>query len=128
MTHNDLKSLFLGYCRKDSGTPDKQLIGMEYENFVFIPDEDNPEGDIEIEFTGLRPGEKLYEELLVGQNSYKTENKLIMRAKEEMMEWKNLKPILNELNDASLNADYNKVSKILSEIVPGFTPKSYTRD
>ena len=48
--------------------------------------------------------------------------------KEEMMEWKNLKPILNELNDASLNADYNKVSKILSEIVPGFTPKSYTRD
>jgi len=48
MTHNDLKSLFLGYCRKDSGTPDKQLIGMEYENFVFIPDEDNPEG-------GFRP-------------------------------------------------------------------------
>lgn len=43
MTHNDLKSLFLGYCRKESGTPDKQLIGMEYENFVFIPDEDNSE-------------------------------------------------------------------------------------
>ena len=43
MTHNDLKSLFLGYCRKESGTPDKQLIGMEYENFVFIPDEVNSE-------------------------------------------------------------------------------------
>ena len=43
MTHNDLKSLFLGYCRKESGTPDKQLIGMEYENFVFIPDENNSE-------------------------------------------------------------------------------------
>ena len=48
MTHNDLKALFLGYCRKDSGTPDKQLIGMENGNFVFIPDEDNPEG-------GFRP-------------------------------------------------------------------------
>ena len=46
MTHNDLKSLFLGYCRKDSGTPDKQLIGMEYENFVFIPDENNPEDGV----------------------------------------------------------------------------------
>ena len=43
MNHNDLKSLFLGYCHKKTGAPDKNLIGMEYENFVFIPDEDNPE-------------------------------------------------------------------------------------
>ena len=43
MTHNDLKSLFLGYCHKESGAPDNNLIGMEYENFVLIPDEANPE-------------------------------------------------------------------------------------
>jgi glutamate--cysteine ligase len=43
MTNNDLKSLFQGYCRKEHGTPDKQLIGMEYENFVFIPDGDKTE-------------------------------------------------------------------------------------
>ena len=45
-------------------------------------DDNNPDGDIEIKYTGLRPGEKLYEELLVGDNVTETENKLIMRANE----------------------------------------------
>ena len=43
MTHNDLESLFLGYCKKEAGAPDKQLIGMEYENFVLVPNDTNPE-------------------------------------------------------------------------------------
>ena len=43
MIHNDLKSHFLGYCHKESSDLDKKLIGMEYENFILIPDKDNPE-------------------------------------------------------------------------------------
>ena len=40
MTFNDLKSLFLSYCRKEADIPDKQLFGLEYENFVFVPNND----------------------------------------------------------------------------------------
>ena len=43
MTYNDLKLLFLGYCHKESSAPDKKLIGMEYENFVLIPEKDSIE-------------------------------------------------------------------------------------
>ena len=68
-----------------------QLSGLQ------VLDDNNPDGDIEIMYTGLRPGEKLYEELLVGNNAIETENKLIMRAQEEMIDWDNLKPMLNEL-------------------------------
>ena len=65
-----------------------QLSGLDVLN------ETNLDGDVEIKFTGLRPGEKLYEELLVGENVVSTESKLIMRATEAMIEWKNLHPCL----------------------------------
>ena len=55
------------------------LSGME------LKDKDNPEGDIEIIFTGLRPGEKLYEELLIGDNVSTTEHKRILRAEEDFL-------------------------------------------
>ena len=41
MTLEELKSLFLGYCRKEDGAPDKQLFGLEYENFVMVPNNDD---------------------------------------------------------------------------------------
>ena len=75
-------------------------------------------------YTGLRPGEKLYEELLVGNNVTETENKLIMRANEKMMDWDNLKPMLNELEEASINAEHEKIRKLLKRIVPQFKPQS----
>ena len=84
----------------------------------------NPDGDIEIKYTGLRPGEKLYEELLVGENVKKTENKLIMRAIESMIEWEMLEPSLFELKDACLNSNQEKIRKILIKIVPEFKPQS----
>ena len=93
-----------------------QLSGLQ------LLDENNPEGDIEIVFTGLRPGEKLYEELLVGDNVTKTENKLIMRAEEEMIPWETLKPLLNNLNEASKKFEDRKIREILIEIVPEFAP------
>jgi FlaA1/EpsC-like NDP-sugar epimerase len=87
-----------------------------------ILDDDNPDGDIEIVFTGLRPGEKLYEELLVGNNVSKTENELIMKAIEEMINWDELKPLLDELNEAAKNSEELRVRNLLLKIVPGFKP------
>jgi FlaA1/EpsC-like NDP-sugar epimerase len=83
----------------------------------------NPDGDIEIKFTGLRPGEKLYEELLVGKNVQKTEHDLIMRAEEKMIDWDELNPILNELYQASLVNDLELVVSLIKKIVPEFVPK-----
>ena len=91
-------------------------------------DENNPDGDIEIKYTGLRPGEKLYEELLVGDNVTKTENKLILRAQEEMIDWHNLKPMLDELNEASINAELKRIRELLIQIVPEFNPNSHVID
>ena len=88
-----------------------------------VLNDDNPDGDIEITYTGLRPGEKLFEELLVGDNVTKTENKLIMRAREEKLDWDFLKPILIELEEASLMSDELKVRELLIKIVPNFKPQ-----
>ena len=92
------------------------LSGLE------VKDANNPGGDIEIKFTGLRSGEKLYEELLLGNNPQKTANKLIFRANEEMIEWEFLNPILNELAEASVDNDVKKVRDLLIKIVPDFNP------
>ena len=86
-----------------------------------VLDENNPNGDIEIKYTGLRPGEKLYEELLVDGNFDLTENKLIIRAKEEMISWDKLEPVLTEIREAAFNYDTDKLYKLLSQLVPGFT-------
>jgi len=99
-----------------------QLSGLQ------VLDDNNPDGDIEITYTGLRPGEKLYEELLVGDNPTKTENKLIMRAQEEMIDWEILKPILNELNEVSINTELARIRELLIQIVPEFSPNSHTMD
>tara|TARA_B100000795_G_C22697884_1_gene398367 strand:- start:421 stop:1035 length:615 start_codon:yes stop_codon:yes gene_type:complete len=94
-----------------------QLSGLQ------VLDKSHPDGDIEIIFTGLRPGEKLYEELLVGGNVVSTENKLIMRATEEMIEWKKLKPMLDDLETESTNNDLKKIRWLLMKIVPEFNPQ-----
>ena len=66
-----------------------------------VIDEVNPNGDIAIKYIGLRPGEKLYEELLIGDNISKTSNPLIMRAEENMLETDELKAILVEIGKLS---------------------------
>jgi FlaA1/EpsC-like NDP-sugar epimerase len=83
----------------------------------------NPEGDIAIEFMGLRPGEKLYEELLVGDNVVGTHHPMIMRAEECFMEWAKLEKLIATLNFACHNFDYQSVRAILCEVVDGYKPQ-----
>ena len=88
-----------------------------------IKDKLNLDGDIEIQFTGLRPGEKLYEELLIGDNVSETDNPMIMRAEEEMLAWDDLKLILDEMEQAIDSGDQDKLRQLLIEVVPGFKPQ-----
>ncbi|WP_458130346.1 polysaccharide biosynthesis protein [Pseudomonas sp. Z2-11] len=87
-----------------------------------IRSERNPQGDISIEFTGLRPGEKLYEELLIGDNVAATEHPMIMTANEDHLPWDMLKLKLEELLLAVENDDYARVRQLLRETVHGYTP------
>jgi FlaA1/EpsC-like NDP-sugar epimerase len=87
-----------------------------------IRSERNPQGDISIEFTGLRPGEKLYEELLIGDNVAETPHPMIMTANEDHLPWDVLKVRLVSLMDALDRDDYATVRQILRETVSGYTP------
>lgn len=84
---------------------------------------ENPHGDIAIEFSGLRPGEKLYEELLIGDNVSPTEHSMIMRANEEMLPWADYKQVLQGLHEAVAREDYERMRQILREVVSGYRPE-----
>jgi FlaA1/EpsC-like NDP-sugar epimerase len=88
-----------------------------------VRSEKNSNGDIAIEFSGLRPGEKLYEELLIGDNVSPTEHPMIMRANEEHLPWDAFKRVLSELFAAVEKDDYVKVRQLLRETVNGYTPE-----
>jgi len=90
------------------------LAGME------VRDETNPNGDIEIKMTGLRPGEKLYEELLVGDNVGATGHPMILRALEDFLPWQELKSHLDQLDKACSVYDCDKVREVFSAAVHGF--------
>ena len=91
-----------------------KLSGLE------LLDENNPKGDIEIQYTGLRPGEKLYEELLIDGKFSETENKLIMRTEEEMLPWDKLEPILTEIHNKGTYTNTKKLIELIKKIVPEF--------
>lgn len=87
-----------------------------------VRDSDNPEGDVSIEYTGLRPGEKLYEELLIGADVSGTEHPLIMRAEELELPWAVLHEKLDVLNEACHQFDCNEVRAVLLEVADGYQP------
>ena len=90
--------------------------------------DDNPEGDIEIQCTGLRPGEKLYEELLIGDNVGKTDHPLIYRAMEESSDWMVLTQGIEKILSSIESHDYDQARSIMVDFVSGFTPDSVLVD
>jgi len=98
------------------------LMGLEERN------DDNPEGDMEIIYTGLRPGEKLYEELLIGDDPQGTANPRIMMAKEVSMPWEELEKLLDQLMRASQEFDCGRVVSLLRDAPTGYAPNGDVAD
>lgn len=103
----------------------KQMIHLAGLN---IQDEKNPEGDIAIKFTGLRPGEKLYEELLIGENVSGTRHPMIMRAEEEMLPWNDLQQLTADMKQCMKEHDIDKLRALLLEAVKGYQPQHDIED
>ncbi|MBN9410985.1 MAG: polysaccharide biosynthesis protein [Burkholderiales bacterium] len=93
-----------------------------------VRDEDHPQGDIEIAITGLRPGEKLYEELLIGDDPQPTTHPRIMMAREGRLAWPALSEALQRLRAALDRNDIDDTKAILRELVSGFQPEAATVD
>ena len=98
----------------------KRLISLSGKE---VKNEENPEGDIEIIFTGLRPGEKLFEELLIGDDVRDTQHRQIFKANEEYISWKEVEEYLIEIKEASSSSDHIKLRNIFQQTVSGFKPE-----
>ncbi len=95
-----------------------RLMGME------VLDGDNPDGDITISYVGLRPGEKLYEELLLGDNITTTEHLRIMRSDEPSLGMQELNDELQALRTAMAGDDVAAVHVVLTRTVEGYKPET----
>jgi len=93
-----------------------------------IKDENFPQGEIEIKITGLRKGEKLFEELLIGNNPIKTSNPKILKASEDFFSWDILQEKLQILRLASDSNDSELIVHILKELVIGYKPEENIAD
>ena len=98
-------------CIKDLVIKLIKLSGLQ------LKDNSNPNGDIEIEITGLRPGEKLYEELLIDAEAEKTDHPLIFRAKEKFIPMDEIIPQLKDLKKFIDERNKDKTLKKLNELV-----------
>tara|TARA_B100001123_G_scaffold323291_1_gene362952 strand:- start:509 stop:2413 length:1905 start_codon:yes stop_codon:yes gene_type:complete len=94
-----------------------QLSGMS------LRDDNNPNGDIEISYIGLRPGEKLFEELLIDSKSVPTQHPKIMQAMDKGLDWKVLKGYLQRFEEAIIEEQYQEIIDILVISVDGFKPQ-----
>lgn len=98
-----------------------ELSGMR------VRSDDCPGGEIEIAITGLRPGEKLYEELLIGDNPQPTNHPRVMKASEQMIPWPQLEPELAALDAAMTAGDMDAVRAMLRRLA-GYAPPSHSPD
>lgn len=115
----------------DMGQPVK-IIDLAYRmvklSGLTVKDDKRPDGDIAIEVTGLRPGEKLYEELLIGDNPEQTAHPRILKAREDFVSWQVLQADLQSLQLAVANNDSTALRAILLKRVSGFTPDAQDAD
>ena len=102
----------------DLATKMIHLMGLE------VKSDENPYGDIELQYTGLRPGEKLYEELLIGENSYETAHKRINKANEIALDWESMKILLDKLDEFSEAFDVDNIQNLLRSAPTGYVPTS----
>lgn len=93
-----------------------ELSGLE------VRDDQNPEGDIEIEVTGLRPGEKLYEELLIGNSPEPTSHPRIFRANEEFLAWNELQECFDRIGQQTQDQSKKALINVLKDALPGYQP------
>ena len=93
-----------------------ELSGLRVRNAA------QPDGDIEIVVTGMRPGEKLYEELLIGDNPTPTAHPRIMKANEDCLSWDDLTAQLSTLKQAASDGDVDAMKAVLTVCVQGYAP------
>jgi len=95
---------------------------------LIVTDEQNPNGDIEIKITGLRPGEKLYEELIIGNNPTPTSHPKILKAHEDFIIWPEMESKLDALETAMNANDVTAIRLMMEQLVNGYTPSGKTVD
>jgi FlaA1/EpsC-like NDP-sugar epimerase len=93
-----------------------------------VRDEQHPDGDIEIAYTGLRPAEKLYEELLIGNNVTGTLHPMILRAIEHSLPWERIQWMLDEIQGAMARFDCQRALQLLSDVVVEYKPAPEAHD
>ena len=99
----------------------KKMISL---SGLSLKDKDNPDGDIEIIYTGLRPGEKLYEELLVGVNSIETDHPMILKEQENSLKVEKLSKLLEKLDESMNKYREDEVISLVKMLVPEYERKS----
>ncbi|MEW6983704.1 polysaccharide biosynthesis protein [Colwelliaceae bacterium 6471] len=111
----------------DMGKPVK-IVDLAYKMThmmgLTIKDEENPHGDIAIEYSGLRPGEKLYEELLIDATAKPTKHQRILTANEHSCSWLEISKILHRLTDAMEAEDVTKIRQLLMDAPLGYKPNN----
>jgi FlaA1/EpsC-like NDP-sugar epimerase len=93
-----------------------------------VRDEEHPEGDIEIRYTGLRPAEKLFEELLIGNNVTGTQHPMILRAIEHSLPWEKVQILLDEILVAMNRYDCQRALQLLGDVVVEYKPAPESHD
>lgn len=115
----------------DMGEPMK-IVDLAREMILLagysVKTDQNPGGDIEIVYTGLRPGEKLYEELLIGEDIRGTEHPMILRSSEEFLAWEDMRTELIEMESLLELGDHQGIRKKLEKLVSGYHPKTDIKD